>query len=793
MKNKILDGKLNYIALLSLIFTMTFLTIYGSTFQYCPSCQQSSYCPYCGSGGISLAQSIPQQDISYRYAYDFNVDCDYRKANDFTIIQGTWLCVCEGFPSNWALQGSANGDTSGVHTIVLTKVVNNKNPYYLTDYEIRWAMKTTYAGVLNDEVATLLFRYKDASNYYLLKLQKDGTWLLQRKKMGSITTLATIKTNNNPLNWHDMVLRIQGTTTALIIVERYNINENFGSRMPIIAIYDTSPIDRGTVGFQAYYCEARFDNLEVFEYRTPLRAEWGSIFHPELDGDTGWYKYVSSSSSSIGIVSDGNEYRLELNGYCGKASIYSNAGARNLNTGFTGDPNIYKEIDISFWMQTKTSYLSGQVGEFYFSYTDLNNYFMVKMLPDGKIQLWKRKSGTLRLLCEGASIKSPYDPHTFRISRKGINIVIWVDGEWYINRTVSDVDLDGGLIMFNADNCKIWVDNVIVRDHSKRSYMPYWEDQSFDQGLCSNGGKWKELMHDVQKKAILWLSENGDYFVRLRVGHNAWAGTSVYQGILNSGDGLSCQPSFYGKCGSEILPKEAIIYYDDVLSGKLKMYLNLDIRLVNRSDYTCSTIECTGLLPTQPKTNIGLVFLAYADESGKYQQGLAGAVKYPPFESYNAPHPRIDVFFTIEPQFYSTGAGGVEAGADPTTCSPYGDSSYHFFRQKKPKTGWQFGERLRFTLNLTQFIKEAFEFDWFLSSVYSVCCFYGLPAPKSLTWQTYAYPFCYRRTGIPLKTLIDHVHIYAVYPYVEACCGDITADFFEISITTTPKYQLIGG
>jgi len=43
-----------------------------------------------------------------------------------------------------------------------------------------------------------------------------------------------------------------------------------------------------------------------------------------------------------------------------------------------------------------------------------------------------------------------------------------------------------------------------------------------------------------------------------------------------------------------------------------------------------------------------------------------------------------------------------------------------------------------------------------------------------------------------LLALSSKLRVYAVFPYVECCCGRTQAYFYEVSITKTPKYTVIG-
>jgi|GEM_PF-6895024 len=302
--------------------------------------------------------------------------------------------------------------------------------------------------------------------------------------------------------------------------------------------------------------------------------------------------------------------------------------------------------------------------------------------------------------------------------------------------------------------------------HPGKTYYPQWHDPFFEQPLCPDG-YWKEMIggaYDEGYVKRVYYGGEWAYECYIKTNTGTYAGASPLQGLMNGGSPRGCKypNDFYGKSyDGNIINGEAVVYYIDI--GPL--YLNLDIMIGIYNSWFGVSWECPNAFGGVPRNIVGLVLMGWLCKCFNDYEG-----------DPNAP----DVFVTIEPQFFSKDVHNSTVFSESLLCSSYGDASYHRIVPCPPKSDWQSGERLKFSINLAYLIKnDIFLYDW--RNAKNMCPYYSKPTPSCLT-----------NDQTPrIIDLVDHIHIYAVYPYVEACCGETQAYFFEVSITEFPKYQVV--
>jgi len=298
--------------------------------------------------------------------------------------------------------------------------------------------------------------------------------------------------------------------------------------------------------------------------------------------------------------------------------------------------------------------------------------------------------------------------------------------------------------------------------------FPSWSDPSFTHGLDTDDpeGVWHPMLGDngIIAYLIEWNSSEQSFTLGISAIGNIilgpCSGVSILNGKMNGGKctSLKYPNSFYGSFGHANQLGEAIIYYQDIPP----LYINIDAEYLERTPM---------IWPYDPfrpdRVTSGLVLMAWIDQFNDYDANISHSV---------------DQFITIEPQWIHQTWHGLIIGWQDATFPPlegscYDDSSYHYQEQIPPKVNWQPGERLQFSLNMSAFIKRAFEYDW--TNAYDIWYWYGLPEPQVLKNKS-------------IIDVTDHIHIFAIHVYVECYYATIVVKFYEVSITNKPKYTVIG-
>ncbi len=295
---------------------------------------------------------------------------------------------------------------------------------------------------------------------------------------------------------------------------------------------------------------------------------------------------------------------------------------------------------------------------------------------------------------------------------------------------------------------------------------PRWSDPYFEYGFDnSTYGVWHAMFggQGITDAGVFWNPRQFRLYI-FALGNDYYgdmSGTSILNGKMNAGTctSLKYPYSFYGLFGHANNSGEAIIYYDAIPP----LYINVNATLVHKEPVDPYKAE----LIHPRRITSGLVLMAWIDGFNDYDA--------------NVPYQQ-DQFITIEPQWFhqiwdQRYGCWVEDTFPPLKGSCYGDSSYHYQEQIKPKLNWNDGENLQFSLNMSAFIKRMFEYNW--ANALDIWYWYGLPEPQVLKNKR-------------IIDVTDHIHIYAIHIYVEAFWAVLIFDFHEVSITNKPKYTVIG-
>jgi len=140
-----------------------------------------------------------------------------------------------------------NADSS-VSTFLVNGDIN------ASDYTVSARLKTRNqrnAGAKNWEGARLVARISDSTNYYEAYLKTDGQLLVKSIVNGSVNTLLNISVGLDPLIWHDLAIKAQGSQIEIIL-----------NNAPIAVINNTDH-SSGQAGVKSNFCECRFDDLVI--------------------------------------------------------------------------------------------------------------------------------------------------------------------------------------------------------------------------------------------------------------------------------------------------------------------------------------------------------------------------------------------------------------------------------------------------------------------------------------------------------------------------------------------------
>ncbi len=308
---------------------------------------------------------------------------------------------------------------------------------------------------------------------------------------------------------------------------------------------------------------------------------------------------------------------------------------------------------------------------------------------------------------------------------------------------------------------------------------PKWADPYFEYGLDTERpeGVWHPMWEgsNIIDSIVLW--NPGQFRLAMAAlgsgKYGDMSAVSIVNGKAYAGKvtSLKYPYSFYGQFGNKINPGEAIIRYDAIPP----LYINVDATLVHKEPIDPYKAELL-----QPRRiNSGLVLWGWIDGFNDYQADV--------------PHYQ-DQYITIEPTWlnqiwdeWSVPGHGFwkDDTWPPFFCSCYGDSSYHYLEHFKPKLNWSDGENLKFSLDLSNFIKREFEYYWNYNwweknAPLNLCgpLIYNLPEPQVLKNKR-------------IIDVTDHIHIYGLHVYVECYWSILVMDFHEVSITNKPKYTVV--
>ena len=121
-----------------------------------------------------------------------------------------------------------------------------------TDYSVEGKVKPSNS-IIGSSASGLLFRYKDVSNYYHLRLHSSGRLELLKKENGTTTVLQKVDEQINKDTWYKLKAEVAGNTIKCYLndVEKINFTDS------------SSVLASGAIGLRTYKDTCNFDDITV--------------------------------------------------------------------------------------------------------------------------------------------------------------------------------------------------------------------------------------------------------------------------------------------------------------------------------------------------------------------------------------------------------------------------------------------------------------------------------------------------------------------------------------------------
>lgn len=189
-----------------------------------------------GSAGIRSEDQAVSLDNFMATRVMYSDDLESGSADRWTLDTGTWSVVTDGTKvlKNTSIAAEARGFASSA---LYANAFVSANIKLLTN--------TGYASVMG--------RYTDSNNFYMLRLDKvAGKLAISKKQNGIVTDLASYPLSININEWYRMELQMVG-----------NQLKGYLNGEEKLSAVDSAPLPAGKVGVRAYTASFEVDNLYV--------------------------------------------------------------------------------------------------------------------------------------------------------------------------------------------------------------------------------------------------------------------------------------------------------------------------------------------------------------------------------------------------------------------------------------------------------------------------------------------------------------------------------------------------
>jgi hypothetical protein len=302
-----------------------------------------------------------------------------------------------------------------------------------TNYVYRAKVKI---GSGTNPAAGLVFRYTNANNYYLLRLNKNAQKLeLYKKTSGAYTLLQQAYTPISPNVWYALRTEVRGNRMKAYI----------GNQKLIDYTNAMNQLTTGKIGIRSYDDTSCVDDVNV-----ELLDEF--LYDDFEDGDmTGWtigtgtWEVSANSSRPIG---EQNIIRNTNGSTNSEALVYA------------GDASW---TDYSYQATVKNGTGNSPSAGLVVRYANMNNYYMLRLNKGTqRLQLYKKVGGTFTLLQQTAVTITTDTWNKLKAEVRGNRIKGYVDGVELIDFTNALGELASGKIGLRSFEDTPSVDDIRV-------------------------------------------------------------------------------------------------------------------------------------------------------------------------------------------------------------------------------------------------------------------------------------------------------------------------------------------
>ncbi|RAU91457.1 family 16 glycoside hydrolase [Paenibacillus sp. YN15] len=281
--------------------------------------------------------------------------------------------------------------------------------------------------------AGIVFRVKDANNYYMYRINAAAQTLeLYKCVNGTLTSVSSTAFTSAAKQWYTLKAVVEGNT-----IKGYADGE--------LKTEWTNPVTEltaGKIGFRTTSAGALFDDAAVTE------PSANPVFNTTLFSDnfedgnsTGW----TAASGTWSVVSDSTKALTQ------KASAVALITAGSSWT------------DYAYEAKVKVPIANANAG-IVFRVKDANNYYMYRVNATAQtLELYKCVNGTLTSVSSTAFTAVPKQWYTLRAVVQGSNIKAYVDGALKIEWTNPATELTAGKIGFRTTSADVLYDHVVVK------------------------------------------------------------------------------------------------------------------------------------------------------------------------------------------------------------------------------------------------------------------------------------------------------------------------------------------
>jgi 3-keto-disaccharide hydrolase len=325
----------------------------------------------------------------------------------------------------------------------------------------------------DNDALGVMFRYRDADNYYRFTWFAEGQSRRLEKRVGGVFHVLA----------QDSAVYTTGQTYAVQITARGSSLSVAIDGKPIFTVTDAT-FDAGTIGLYSYYnAGSYFDDVQVQDLvtgNTLLADDFNDGNH------IGWTKIDEGDDLGPSV------WTVDANGQLAQTS---NIGSR-VDNGKLGSYALYtrgswSDYRIAAKLRSSDDDRLGVM----FRVQDIDNFYRLswnKGIPGRS--LWKREKGVFTLLAQDAVPYVANQTYSVEIIAQGNTLKINIDGQSVFS--VTDPSFTGGTVaLYSSYNQSSFFDDILVEDLTTKSTL-LWDDfndgnldgwKAFDDAGTSSG------------------------------------------------------------------------------------------------------------------------------------------------------------------------------------------------------------------------------------------------------------------------------------------------------------------